>query len=78
MIVHYVDRNMPLNKIDVKIEKVLFFLGLHPVASITTISGGAVNRYSIFSNVVFITISYPLHVSAPTVHLQVKYVLVNS
>jgi hypothetical protein len=39
----------------------------------TTIFGGAVNRNSIFSNF-FITIKYPLHVSAPTGHLQVEYV----
>jgi hypothetical protein len=31
-----------------------------------------------FSNVFFITISYPLHVSAHTGHLQIEYVLVNS
>jgi hypothetical protein len=31
-----------------------YFLGLHPVASITTIFGGAVNRNSIFSNVILL------------------------
>jgi hypothetical protein len=34
--------------------------------------GGAVNRNSIFSNVIFIAISYPLHVSAPTGQNQKK------
>jgi hypothetical protein len=35
------------------------------------IFGGAVNRNSIFLSV-FITISYPLHVSTPTDHLKVN------
>jgi hypothetical protein len=36
---------------------------------ILIIFGGAVNRNTIFWNVIFITISYPLHVSA---HLQAR------
>jgi p-aminobenzoyl-glutamate transporter AbgT len=50
--------------------------GLHPVASIIAIFGGAVNRAvnrnSIYPNVLIITITHPLHVSAPTGHLQVE------
>jgi hypothetical protein len=38
-----------------------------------TIFGGAINRNSIFL-MFFITITYPLHVSAPTGHLQVEYI----
>jgi hypothetical protein len=38
---------------------------------------GSVNRNSIFLNVL-ITVSYPIHVSASTGHLQVEYIHVNS
>jgi hypothetical protein len=36
---------------------------------------GSVNRNCIF-RMVFIIITYPLHVSAPTGHLQVEYVYI--
>jgi hypothetical protein len=41
--------------------------------------GGAVNNNSIFSNVIFITISYPLYVSGPMGPVfRLEYILVNS
>jgi hypothetical protein len=51
-----------------------YFWRLHPIASITTIFLGAVNRNSIFRMFFITTISYPLHVSASTGHLQVEYI----
>jgi hypothetical protein len=57
----------------------LFFIfeGCILLRLLVIIFGGVVNRNSIFVNV-FITISYLLHGSVPTGHLQVEYILVNS
>jgi hypothetical protein len=50
------------------------FLGLHPVVSITTIFFGSVNRNCTFRMIFIVTITYPLHVSAPMGHRQVEYI----
>jgi hypothetical protein len=55
----------------------LYFWGLHPVTSTTNkYSLGMPSVATVFFPNVFITISYPLHVSAPMGHLQVVYLQV--
>jgi hypothetical protein len=44
---------------------------MHPVVSLTMFLG-SVNRNCTFRMIFIITVTYPLHVSAPTGHLQVE------
>jgi hypothetical protein len=59
------------------IRSFFIFEGYILLRLLLIIFGGAVNRNSMFSEC-FITVSYPLLVSAPTGHLQVECILVNS
>jgi hypothetical protein len=56
------------------ISGIFYFWGLYPVAPITTVFLGFINRNCIFQMFFIITLKYPLYVSAPTGYLQVEYI----